>query len=445
MSRVSPVTSSKPFDVGSALDEGPWTAWQKGVVLLVALGIILDGFDNQVLGFAVPVLLKEWGVTRQALAPVFALGFVGMVVGTAVGGVTGDRIGRRPALIGSVILFGIATGFTAMSDGLASLALLRTVAGFGLGAAMPNAATLLAEFAPRRKRGLAVTLGIVCIPLGGVGGGLVAAAILPAFGWQSLFLVGGIMPIAIALLLLFLLPESPRFLVTRPARRQELVAMLARLGFEVQPADMLCDQGAGTRERLALSELFVRDYRRDTAALWIAFFACLLTTYVVFSWAPTLLSQSGFDISMSSLGLATFNIGGVAGALLAAVLMPVYGSRKVMLVMAAGGVSATLGLTLSFGVDRSGLLILLALAGAFINAVQTSLYALGAQMYPTRLRASGVGAAAGFGRIGAIVSSFVGAAILAVGWEFYFAILAVGMAVTFCALTLISRHIKAEI
>lgn len=444
MSYASPAVASAPFDIGAVLDEGPWAGWQKIVVVLVALAIILDGFDNQVLGFAVPVLLKEWHVTRQELAPVFALGFVGMVIGTALGGALGDRIGRRPALIGSVVLFGLATGATALAENLTSLAVLRTLAGFGLGGAMPNAATLLAEFAPRRKRSLAVTLGIVCIPLGGVGGGLVAAAVLPHYGWRSLFLMGGILPIAVALLLFFALPESPRFLVTRAARRHDLLALLARLGIEVDPSATLCDRSAETRERAALATLFATEYRRDTVALWVAFFACLLTTYVVFSWAPTLLSQCGFDIAMASLGVATFNIGGVAGALLAAVLTPAWGSRKVMLGMAAGGALAALLLAFSPGMDRTALLILLAIEGAFINAVQTSLYALAAQMYPTALRSTGVGAAAGFGRTGAIVSSFVGAAILAVGWNFYFVTLAAGMAVTCGALTLIRRHTKVE-
>lgn len=436
--------TSKSFDIANALDEGPWTAWQKMVVGLVALAIILDGFDNQVLGFAVPVLLKEWGVTREALAPVFALGFVGMVIGTAVGGAIGDRIGRRPALILSVMLFGIATGLTAFADGLPALTVLRAIAGLGLGGAMPNAATILAEFAPRRKRSLAVTLGIVCIPLGGVGGGLVAAAILPSFGWRSLFLAGGFMPIAVAILLYFVLPESPRFLISKPARRTQLVTTLGRMGIKTEPSDTLFDSGAGAGKRAALRDLFSPDYRIDSSALWMAFFSCLLATYMVFSWAPTLLTQNGLDIASASLGVATFNVGGVIGAVLAAVLTPALGSRRVMLSMALGGILATLALAFSANMGHSGLLLLLAVAGAFINAVQTGLYAMAAQLYPTRLRSTGVGAAAGFGRIGAIVSSFVGAAILAGGWSFYFFTLSIAMAISCAALSLIARHTAAE-
>ena len=185
MDQPPPPAAGQAFDIGDRIDSGPWTAWQKRVVLLVALAIILDGFDNQILGFVAPVLLKQWGITRDALAPVFAAGFFGMVVGAMAGGFLGDRLGRRPALIGSVVVFGVATGLTALADNLFTLGALRAVAGLGLGGAMPNAATLLAEFAPRRWRSLSVTLGIVCIPLGGVGGGFVAAALLPVWGWHS--------------------------------------------------------------------------------------------------------------------------------------------------------------------------------------------------------------------------------------------------------------------
>ena len=445
MEPCSPSVAPTSFDIGAALDDGPWSGWQKLVVALVASAIVLDGFDNQILGFAVPVLLREWGTSREALAPVFALGFVGMVIGTFIGGTLGDRIGRRPALILSVLVFGIATGLSATAGGAGSLGLYRAIAGFGLGGAMPNAATLLAEYAPRRKRSLAVTLGIVCIPLGGVGGGLIAAYILPAFGWRALFVVGGILPMIVVLALACWLPESPRFLVTRPARRADLVRLLARLGHAIGIHDILVDPSSDVAERASLRTLFASDFRRDTIALWIAFIACLLTTYIVFSWAPTLLTQSGFALSIASIAVATFNIGGVFGAILAAILMPACGSRPVMLASAIGGVIVAAALAVTPpATGRTLLIALLAIEGGFINAAQTSLYALAAQIYPTRLRSTGVGAAAGFGRIGAIISSFVGAAILAGGWFSFFSALAIGMVVTGAAIAAIARHTQSD-
>lgn len=436
------------FDVGATLDQGRWTGRQKRIVGLVASAIVLDGYDNQVLGFAVPMLLREWHITRDIIAPVFALGFVGMVLGTFLGGSLGDRIGRRPALIASVMVFALATAATALVHSVAGLALFRAIAGIGLGAAMPNATTLLAEFSPLRRRSLAVTLGIVCIPLGGVLGGLVASYIIPVMGWRALFVLGGAAPLAIALLLYVRLPESPRFLARRPQRWAELAQHLRAMGHRVEPDAAFVDTaGAEGGEAMPVRALFGRDFLRDTAALWSAFFACLLTTYVVFNWAPTLLTQSGLDISTASLAVALFNIGGVVAAICTSALMSRFGSRPVMAITSLGAVGGALVMSwLKVGGAAQGgwILAMMAVEGGLINAAQTSLYALAAQVYPTALRSTGVGAAAGFGRIGAIVSSFLGATIIAVGWSAYFQLLAFGMVVTMIAILCVGRHVAAQ-
>ena len=142
---------------------------------LTALAITFDGFDNQLVGFALPALIKAWGVTRAAFGPVLAMGLVGMSVGTIFGGHVGDRLGRRVALTASIILFGVATGLTFFATNLTMFAVLRILAGAGIGAALPNASALSAEFTPIRRRAMAVSLTIVCVPLGGMLAGLVAA------------------------------------------------------------------------------------------------------------------------------------------------------------------------------------------------------------------------------------------------------------------------------
>src|SRR6476660_6667120 len=202
----------KTVDVGAALDEGQWGGYQKLLVFATALAIILDGLDNQVLGSAIPALMKEWSLPRPAFVPVQTSGMVGMMIGGFIGGYLGDRLGRRVALIGSVVAFGLLTILVFFSTGLLMLGVLRFLAGLGLGGAMPNAAALSSEYVPRRHRPFAVTLTIVCIPLGGTIAGLVGGLILPRFGWRALFLVGGILPLVMAAVLLKVLPESPRFL-----------------------------------------------------------------------------------------------------------------------------------------------------------------------------------------------------------------------------------------
>lgn len=205
-------------DVGRTLDEGAWGSYQRWLVFLTALTIIFDGIDNQLLGITIPAMMADWGVPRSAFAPIVSLGLLGMMIGGAVAGVAGDRTGRRATLLGSMILFGAATLAIATVRTVISLAVLRFIAGLGLGGALPNAAALSAEYVPLRRRPLAVTLTIVCVPLGGTLAGLFAIPALPALGWRGLFLIGGLVPIVVAVLLGRLLPESPRYLARHPQR-----------------------------------------------------------------------------------------------------------------------------------------------------------------------------------------------------------------------------------
>ena len=179
-------------DVGAILDEGAWSGYQKLLVAATALTIVLDGLDNQLLAVAVPAVMREWALPRAAFASVLASGMVGMMIGGAIGGYVGDRVGRRAALLGSVISFGALTLLISLASSVTMLAVLRFLAGLGLGGAMPNAAALSSEYVPIRHRAFAVTLTIVCIPLGGTLAGLTGAQILPSYGWRALFVVGGI-------------------------------------------------------------------------------------------------------------------------------------------------------------------------------------------------------------------------------------------------------------
>src|SRR5213594_542840 len=226
----------KTIDVGYVIDEGRWTTYQKLLILGAALTIILDGVDNQLLGNAVPSLMKEWSLQRGAFSTVLALSPFGMMIGGAVGGILGDRIGRRTALLFSMLSFAVLTLAISTVNSFMLLGAFRFLAGLGLGGAMPNAAALSSEYVPRRQRPFAVTLTIVCIPVGGSLAGFVGGQILPRFGWRGLFLVGGILPLLMTAILLKVLPESPRYLASRRERWPELIALLRRIGHDA-PAD----------------------------------------------------------------------------------------------------------------------------------------------------------------------------------------------------------------
>src|SRR5213083_1274926 len=273
----------KTIDVGYVIDEGRWTTYQKLLILGAALTIILDGVDNQLLGNAVPSLMKEWSLPRGAFSTVLALSPFGMMIGGAVGGMLGDRIGRRTALLLSMLSFAVLTLAISTVNGLMLLGAFRFLAGLGLGGAMPNAAALSSEYVPRRQRPFAVTLTIVCIPLGGTLAALISARVLPVYGWRALFIPGGIIPIVLALLLFKVLPESPRYLVSRRERWPELIALLRKLGHDVPADASFVEAGTGkavVKSSASIRDLFVPDFRMDTVGLFGAFFFCLLANYI---------------------------------------------------------------------------------------------------------------------------------------------------------------------
>ncbi|MEO7275262.1 MAG: MFS transporter, partial [Vicinamibacterales bacterium] len=398
-------TPETAVDAGRLIDAGRWSGYQRWLVALAALTIIFDGIDNQLLGVTIPSIMAEWHVGRSAFAPVVALGFAGMMIGGAAAGMAGDRFGRRGALLGSMALFGLCTLAVSFASSVGALAWLRFVAGMGLGGAMPNAAALAAEYVPARKRALAVTLTIVCVPLGGTLAGLIAIPALPAFGWRALFVMGGIVPLVAAVALLRVLPESPRYLASRPDRWKELRGLLRRMGHPVSDDAIFRARNAPAAVQVSFADLLTPSYRRDTFALWLAFFTCLLAVYLGFSWLPSILRDAGLGAAVASTGITVFNLGGVVGAVSGGVLIGRFGSRGTMLGLTVGAIAGALALSataITADASVTRIIVLLTFTGGMINAAQTTMYALAAHVYPTAMRATGVGTAVSIGRAGAV-------------------------------------------
>jgi AAHS family 4-hydroxybenzoate transporter-like MFS transporter len=312
---------------------------------------------------------------------------------------------------------------------------------------MPNAAALASEYVPLRRRTFAVTLTVVCIPLGGTLAGFTGAVILPAYGWRALFLVGGALPLVLAALLWKVLPESPRYLARDRSRWPELAALLRRLGHDVPPGAAFVDSHERTVAQASVASLFTPEFRRDTLALAAAFFFCLLSAYTGVNWVPSLLDSAGFDVAMANYGLTAFNLGGVVGAIVGAIAFARLGSRLTMLAMTAGAIGGCLLLAnVPIGEQPAfAVLAMLAWSGGLINAVQSTMYALAAHVYPAGIRATGVGTAVAIGRVGGIGSSYAGAWALESGPSQMFALIAGTMTVVFAALALVRHHIPSSL
>ncbi len=435
----------KTVDIGVLLDEGHWSAYQKLLVAATALAIVLDGFDNQVMGSAIPALMREWSLPRAPFAWVLTSGMLGMMIGGAFGGWFGDLVGRRIALIASITVFGVLTVALYFANGIPMLIALRFLAGLGLGGAMPTAAAMSAEYVPRRRRPMAVTLTIVCVPLGGSLAGFVGGLILPRFGWRALFLVGGTIPLLLAAVFVKVLPESPRYMARLRERWPELRQLFRRLGHPVPDDAEFVDSREKTVAKASVRALFVPEFRRDTVALWASFLCCLFGAYLGTNWVPSMLDRTRFDVETASYGLFAWNLGGVVFALLGAMLIGRLGSRPSMLGLALGGIAGCLVLaSMAIGPQQALLVLaMLAVTGGFINATQTTMYALAAHVYPTSIRSTGVGTAVAFGRIGGVLSPILGAPALDAGAAQYFLLIAGTMTATFIALALVKRHIAS--
>lgn len=438
-----------PVDIGMTLADGPFSPLQRVVVALAAFAIVMDGFDGQLIGFAIPLIIKEWGITRDAFAAAVAAGLFGMAVGSTCAGLFADRIGRRLALAVSVTLFGAATCAIGFAPNVLAIAALRFLAGLGIGGALPSASTMTAEFTPARRRTLAVAATIVCYPLGGMLAGLFASAVLPAFGWRGLFWIGGILPIVLGLVLLVTLPESPRFLARRETAWPQLRRLLARMGRPVPDGTRFVDaaeQRAQQSSSHGFPALFRDGLARETLALSAAFFMCTLAIYSAFSWLPTMLTASGLPLAIAGSGLTAYNFGGVLGALICATAITRFGSRLPLLLCSGGAAGSALvmqGLDLSAG--AAWMIPGLAVHGMFVNAVQVSLYALCAHVYPTDVRATGTATTLALGRFGAILSSFAGAAVITIGGpSAYLAMLGAAMICVLLALLFVRRHIPGR-
>ncbi len=437
-------TNAVVIDAGKLLDMGAWNGYQKALTLLAALAVIFDGFDIQILGFAIPAIMREWHLTRAAFAPIAALGLAGMAVGSPVAGWCGDRFGRRTTLIGCVLVFGLATFTTAFCHSVAQLGFLRTMAGLGIGGALPNASALVAEFAPLRRRALGVSLTVMCIPLGGMVGGLVAGRILPGLGWHVLYMIGGAAPLLFAGVMLAGLAESPRYLARHPEKHAVLARELSKMGHIVPAGTVFVTMPEQeTKSAGSIRSLFSPELRINTLGLWLAFFASLNGVYLVFSWLPAMLTAQGLDLGTASSALAAYNFGGVFGVLLIATAVTAFGSRRPLLAGAFGAAASALILRLVHITPAGDHTILIAgigLHGLFVNAIQTTMYALGSHVYPTRIRATGIACAAAVGRVGGLVSSLAGAAIIQAGSGFYLVYLAIMMTGAFVGLAIVRSH-----
>jgi AAHS family 4-hydroxybenzoate transporter-like MFS transporter len=415
-------------DVQTFIDSQRFSPFQWAILILCFLIVAADGYDTAAVGFIAPSLVQEWGVARAALGPAMSAALVGLGIGALGAGPLADRVGRKTVLVLSVFFFGLWSLAAAHASSIESLTALRLMTGLGLGAAMPNAVTLMSEYAPTRIRSVVVNAMFGGFSCGVAIGGLASAWLIPHFRWQSVLMAGGIGPLVLTAALILLLPESAQFMVMRNRGDARIARILSRIAADKRFAechfvtlDAPMEYGESSL-RVVLSSR----YRFGTLMLWLAYFMGLLIYYLLTNWMPTLFKDLGFSGQNAALMTSLFPLGGVLGNLSVGWLMDRFKANRVIACTYVA--SAVLVMMIGHGLGNQAWLgTLIFLTGTVVTAGVTSMSTLAASFYPTHGRATGVAWMLAAGRFGGVAGALVGAVLMDLGWKFgsVFSLLAV--------------------
>jgi AAHS family 4-hydroxybenzoate transporter-like MFS transporter len=405
--------AAQTVEISSLIDSRKVSPYQWLIIGLCAAVVFLDGFDAQSIGFVAPKLIDALHLKPSEFGTVISTGLIGLMLGALFLAPLADRIGRRPLILVSTIAFGIFSLATAWAADFHTLLVLRFLTGLGLGGCMPNAIALTSEFVPAKSRSLLVMLMFCGFTVGSMVSGLVAAQLLQAHGWQSVFVVGGLLPLLLAPVIYFAAPESLRFLVASNAEASRIARVVRRLdpltAIDGETQYIAAEEHA---KKMSVGQLFAGGRALRTVLLWIVFFMSLLDVYMLVSWLPTALKTAGAPVTTSILAGVILQFGGLVGPGPQGWLLDRFGPRASMFpsyLLAAVSI-ACIGVFVTTSIPLTMVVVLL--AGIGVIGGQTAANAVAAISYPTEIRSTGVGWALGVGRVGSIVGPFVAGILL---------------------------------
>lgn len=424
-------------DLRARIDAHRITHLQYAVIALCFLLNVMDGMDVLVIAFAAPALAAEWSIGPESLGIVFGMGTFGMVAGAMLLAPLADRLGRRTLILLSVAAVGSSVALTALAGNIQQLLVLRFISGLGIGVLLASSATMAAEYAPDRKRNFVVGFVLAGYTIGAFGSGIIAAQIIPAYGWQMMFVIAGVASLVTLPFLVWLLPESLDFLA-RVQPHNALAKINRILQRMAMPALTELPALARVEKAANVPALLRRERRPATLMLWSAFFMSFAALYFLLSWIPKLASATGIALELAIYAGAVFNLGAFFGICLQGWLSLTFGLQRTIAVFMF---AAALFMLLFGYVAESWLVLLMfGLIGFTVQGGFVGLYAVAARLYPAELRNTGIGWAIGLGRFGAVVGPIAGGYLIAAGLGLVgnFAVFALPMALA-GVLTLLIR------
>lgn len=452
---------NKTVDVGAVIDSAKYFWVPFGITVMMIIIMLTDGYDLFLMGHVGNYLVSDWGVTRAHLGPINTAGLAGMALGSVTLGWLGDRIGRKRSyftclvflFIGSVLCYYTARSGTpeTATDTIERMTYWRFVTGLGMGGVTPLATTLISEWTSQRVRSVIVALVISSVPVGGS----LAGWAIKHVEWQQMFLIGGLVPLALFICFGFLLPESPKYMAQHPGMHKRLAKALNGLLGEKRfdGTETFVVQESGKRSSNWLATIWNSDYRRATLFIWIAFSFNSFVLYMYTNYLKVLLPPDRVAVEVAGSALSLFSLGAFAGSIGGAFLIRWLGSRYVGSALAFLGVVATalIGALLigSGNPVPTNVLVLSFIVGMSINGMQAFMYAVSANSYPTEIRGSAVGLAQTISRIGAVLSPIVASGYLAMkplpDVSLFFWFVAACAFITTVSFFLIPSHIPANV
>lgn len=437
--------SGQVVNLRELLDDPASARFQRLLILLLCCFMCVEGYDMQVLGYAAPAMIKALHTSKSGLGVVFGGAMFGFMIGAFVIGNLGDTVGRKKAIIGGLVVFGLFTLGTSFATTIPELLITRTLAGIGLGGAVPNAVALMAEYAPSKRRTFSVAVLYIGYTIGSATGGVIAARMIPVEGWPSVFILGGVMPLLVALLLLGTLPESVRFLALRGKRPEQVLGLLRRIRPDLSfPAGTTIAAEEEVRPGIPAKHLFTEGRALISILLWVGAIGNMMTHHFMTSWLPTALNSGGLPLSTSIIATAVMQALGAFGSLFIG-----YAVDRVGVMALAGllilGVPCVIGLGHLNG-SEALLLGLVGGTGFFLIGGQTGLNAVAGTIYPTYMRSTGTGWTNAMGRLGAMFGPMLGGVILSLSLPLstVFLLSAVPVLISACALFALAQVQKSR-
>jgi AAHS family 4-hydroxybenzoate transporter-like MFS transporter len=406
------VTDTAISPAEAALENQKIGSLQIGVLVMCTLVQICDGYDINSVAWAVPSLIHEWGLPPSAFTEAFLWSSVGILVGALSSGPIGDRFGRRPLLLGSLLVFGVASLVSAIAPSLFVLSASRFFTGLGIAGGFSGATALTGDYTPQRRRAFMIMISFTGAPIGGFFGGQLVAALLPVFGWKVIFIIGGGFPLILLMALMLWLPESPRFLAARGHLSPGEADLLRRLDIPEGAAPHHVDIAGAN----PIAMLFGRGYGLQTILLWVIFFCSLMNLFLFAYWMPTVLNLMGFTPAQSVFASSLRDCGAIFAVVYLGHLIDKSGPEKALALHYLVG-AVFIAVIALVALPYALLLITTFLAGMTIIGSQTGANATAGALYPARMRTCGIGWALGIGRLGGIAAPALGGYLLSIGMK----------------------------